>query len=212
MNPQVDKFLKIPFYQRLLIVLALMALIAVGFYFGLFVPKQKEYNALVKKSNDLQAEIVQKKSIADNLVQIQQEYERMQQQLQESLKELPNDKEIPELLTSIASLANQNNLDVKKFLPGSEVAKGFYAEVPVSLSLVGRYHEIGKFFYDIGEMSRIVNVGNIKMKREGDAKSGKMQVAVDCQATTYRFLRPEEQPQAPAGAKGKKPAAGAKNK
>ena len=72
------------------------------------------------------------------------EYEKMQQRLQESLKELPNDKEIPELLTSISSIANQNQLEVKKFQPGSEVAKGFYAEVPVVLTLTGRYLDIGK--------------------------------------------------------------------
>ena len=194
MNPQVEKFIKLPFYKRFLIVFVLLASLGGAFYFFAFMPKMSEYKALVKKSETLQAEIVQKKSIADNLGRFRDEYEKMQQRLQESLKELPNDKEIPELLTSIASIAKQNQLEVKKFQPGGEVAKGFYAEVPVALTLTGRYLDIGKFFFDVSEMPRIVTVGNIKMKSGGGKAAGQMLVSVDCQATTYRFLSAGDNP------------------
>ncbi|MBW6474979.1 MAG: type 4a pilus biogenesis protein PilO [Anaerolineaceae bacterium] len=187
MNPQVEKFIKLPFYKRLLVVLVLLLSIAGAFYFFVFMPKIAEYQGLVKKSEALQAEIVQKKSIADNLGRFREEFEKMQHRLQESLKELPNDKELPELLTTISSIANQNQLEVKKFQPGGEVPKGFYAEVPVALTLTGRYLDIGKFFFDVSEMPRIVTVGNIKMKAVG-GKSSQMLVSVDCQAITYRFL------------------------
>ena len=194
MNPQVEKFIKLPFYKRFLIVFVMLACIAGAFYFFAFMPKMNEYKELVKRSETLQAEIVQKKSIADNLGRFREEYEKMQQRLQESLKELPNDKEIPELLTSIASIANKNQLEVKKFQPGGEVAKGFYAEVPVVLTLAGRYLDIGKFFFDVSEMPRIVTVGNIKMKTAGGKPAGQMLISVDCQATTYRFLSAGDPP------------------
>lgn len=207
MNPQVEKFLKIPLYQRLLMVLGIMAVIGVGFYFLLFQPKMKEYNALVTKSSELQAEIVQKKSIADNLPKFKEEYGKMQKMLEESLKELPNDKEIPQLLMTIASLAKQNRLDIKKFDPSAETPRDFYAEVPVVLSLIGTYHDTGKFFFDVSEMPRIVNIGNIKVKPVAGSKGAdKIQLTIDCQATTYRFLSAEEKGQA------KKPTPGAKKK
>lgn len=196
MNPQVEKFIKLPFYKRFLVVAIVLASIAGAFYFFAFMPKMDEYKELTRKSEALQAEIVQKKSIADNLGRFRDEYEKMQQRLQESLKELPNDKEIPELLTSIAAIAKQNNLEVKKFQPGSEAAKGFYAEVPVGLILTGLYHDVGKFFFDVSEMPRIVTVGNIKMNTGGRV-AGKVLVSVDCQATTYRFLSAAQNP--PAG-------------
>ncbi len=194
MNPQVEKFIKLPFYKRFLIVFVILLSIAGAFYFFAFVPKMDEYKGLVKKSETLQAEIVQKKSIADNLVRFRDEYDKMQQRLDESLKELPNDKELPELLTSIAAIAKQNQLEVKKFQPGGEVAKGFYAEVPVTLTLTGRYLDIGRFFFDISEMPRIVTVGNIKMKTVGGKAAGQVLISVDCQATTYRFLSAGENP------------------
>jgi type IV pilus assembly protein PilO len=191
MNPQVEKFIKLPFYKRFLVVFVILVCIVGAFYFFAFMPKMNEYKALVKKSEILQSEIVQKQSIADNLGRFRAEYEKMQLRLQESLKELPNDKEIPELLTSIASIANQNQLEVKKFQPGGEIAKGFYAEVPVLLTLTGSYLDIGKFFFDVSEMPRIVTVGNIKMKTTAGKTGGQMLVSVDCQATTYRFLSAE---------------------
>ncbi|PKN13461.1 MAG: pilus assembly protein PilO [Deltaproteobacteria bacterium HGW-Deltaproteobacteria-4] len=194
MNPQVEKFIKLPFYKRFLIVFVVLLSITGAFYFFVFVPKMDEYKGLVKKSETLQAEIVQKKSIADNLVRFRDEYDKMQQRLDESLKELPNDKELPELLTSIAAIAKQNQLEVKKFQPGGEVAKGFYAEVPVTLTLTGRYLDIGRFFFDISEMPRIVTVGNIKMKTVGGKAAGQVLISVDCQATTYRFLSAGENP------------------
>lgn len=197
MNPQVEKFIKLPFYKRFLVVAVILASIAGAFYFFAFLPKMEQYKELAKQGEALQAEIVQKKSIADNLGRFRDEYEKMQQRLQESLKELPNDKEIPELLTSIAAIAKQNNLEVKKFLPGNEAAKGFYAEVPVGLILTGLYHDVGKFFFDVSEMPRIVTVGNIRMKTDGGRVAGKVLVSVDCQATTYRFLNATQAP--PAG-------------
>ena len=196
MNPQVEKFIRLPFFKRFIIVFAILACTSGVFYSLVFMPKMNDYKGLVDKSETLQSEIVQKKSIADNLGRFREEYEKMQQRLQESLKELPNDKEIPELLTSISSIANQNQLEVKKFQPGSEVAKGFYAEVPVVLTLTGRYLDIGKFFFDVSEMPRIVTVGNIKMKTAGGSVAGKMLVSVDCQATTYRFLSAAQNPPA----------------
>ena len=194
MNPQVEKFIKLPFYKRFLIVFVVLLSIAGAFYFFAFVPKMDEYKGLVKKSETLQAEIVQKKSIADNLARFRDEYDKMQLRLEESLKELPNDKELPELLTSIAAIAKQNQLEVKKFQPGGEVAKGFYAEVPVALTLTGRYLDIGRFFFDISEMPRIVTVGNIKMKTVGGKAAGQVLISVDCQATTYRFLSAGDNP------------------
>jgi type IV pilus assembly protein PilO len=194
MNQQLEKFIKLPFYKRFLIVFVVLAGIGGAFYFFAFMPKMNEYKTLIKKSQTLQAEIAQKKTIADNLGRFRDEYEKMQQRLDESLKELPNDKEIPELLTTIAAIAKNNRLEVKKFQPGGEINKGFYAEVPVALSLTGLYHDVGKFFFDVSEMPRIVTVGNIKMKTAGGKTAGQMLISVDCQATTYRFLSAGENP------------------
>ncbi len=187
MNPRVEKFLKLPAYQRGLVLVVLLLLVVGGFVYFLYLPKHEEYQQVLQTAETLQAKLEQDRRIARDLPKFEAEYQRMQQQLDEALTQLPNEKEIPTLLTNIASLAKDQGLDVLRFKPGGEVAKGFYAEVPVELKLSGSFHQIALFFQEVGELPRIVNLGNLTM---GGAKTvdGRTTLTVDCLATTFRFI------------------------
>jgi type IV pilus assembly protein PilO len=187
MNPRLEKILKLPAYVRGLALLGIMLLIAGGFFYFLYLPKQQERQGLQDQISALQTKIEQDQRIANDLPKFKAEHERMQKQLEQALTELPNQKEIPALLSSIAATAKNQGLDVLRFKPGNEVPKGFYADVPVQLRLVGSYHQFALFFQAVGELSRIVNIGNLTM---GGAKTveGRTILTVECLATTYRFL------------------------
>lgn len=187
MNPRVEKLLKLPAYQRALILIVILALIIGGFVYGLYLPKHGEYRTLQETGATLQAKLDQDQRIASSLPKFQAEYEKMQQQLDQALTELPNEKEIPTLLTNIATLAKDQGLDVLRFKPGNESVKGFYAEVPVEIKLVGSYHQVAMFFQSVGDLSRIVNIGNLVM---GGTKvnDGRASISIDCLATTFRFV------------------------
>jgi type IV pilus assembly protein PilO len=187
MNPRIEWILRRPAYQRALMLLVLMVLVAVAFFFLLYQPMQEEYSQLQKRRDSLAAKLREDQSIAADLPRFKAEYEKMQKQLEQALTELPNEKEIPTLLTTIASLAKDNGLDVLRFKPGGEKPQGFYARVPVDLKLVGSYHQVAQFFYDVGHLPRIVNISDVTM---GSARSsgGSTALSVDCLATTFRFL------------------------
>jgi len=187
MNPRVEKILKLPAYQRALILAVILVLIVGGFVNFLYLPKHQEYRQLQEKGNSLQAKLEQDRQIARELPKFKAEYEKMQLQLQEALTQLPNEKEIPALLSTIASLAKEQGLDVLRFKPRAEIPKGFYAEVPVELKLVGSFHEVALFFQSVGDLPRIVNIGNLAI---GGAKAtdGRTDVSVECLATTFRFV------------------------
>lgn len=187
MNPRVEKLLKLPAYQRGLILGVVLLIIIGGFVYFLYLPKHEEYRQLLETGATLQAKLEQDRRIASDLPKFEAEYQRMQQQLEEALTQLPNEKEIPTLLTNIASLAKDQGLEVLRFKPGGEVPKGFYAEVPVELKLSGSFHQVALFFQSVGELSRIVNMGNLTM---GNAKAtdGRTTLTVDCLATTFRFI------------------------
>jgi len=186
MNPRLEKVLSLPRYQRVLMLCGVLVLIVVGFLYLMYLPEQEELSKFQKKNQTLEAKLREDQRIANNLPKFKAEYEKMKLQLDEALKELPNEKEIPTLLSSIASLAKDNGLDVLRFKPGKETTKGFYAEVPVELKLTGSYHQVGKFFYDVGNLSRIVNIGNVTLSPKGSDDG--MKLNVDCLATTFRFV------------------------
>ncbi|MEZ4600217.1 MAG: type 4a pilus biogenesis protein PilO [Syntrophotaleaceae bacterium] len=193
MNPTIEKLLKLPLYQRVLMLAGIVGVIAAGFIYLIYLPQSQELSGLKDRRERLEAKLEEDQRIADNLPKFREEFEKMKKRLDLALAELPNEKEIPTLLTNIAGLAKDNGLDVLRFKPGSEVPQGFYAEVPVELKLVGSYHEVAMFFNDIGNMSRIVNINNLQM---GGAKAdgGRNLLSVECLATTFRFVdNPQEQ-------------------
>lgn len=187
MNPKVEKLLKLPLYQRLLMLGLLVVLIIGAFTWFVFLP---EYDKLGQMDQDiarLDADYRQKKQIADNLPKFKAEYARLEELLQEALTQLPNQKEIPTLLTNLATLARDNGLEVTTFTPRGEVNKGFYAEVPASLDLVGTYHQVAQFAQAVSQLSRIVNLSDLGFSApniQGDTAV----LRIRCKVTTFRFV------------------------
>ncbi len=187
MHPTIEKILKWPVYQRVLLLAGVVVLILAGFIYFVYMEKHKEYVRLESRKNTRFAKLQEDRRIADDLPKFKSEYESMKQKLDLALAELPNEREIPTLLTSIASLARDNGLDVLRFQPGAERPRDFYAEVPVTLRLVGTYHEVAMFAYDVSNMARIVNIENLRLgspKMEG----GRNVLSIECLATTFRFI------------------------
>jgi len=187
LNPNVEKLLKLPAYQRLMILLGALALIVGLLVYLFYLPLQEEYGRLKTQNATLQVKVEEDTRIASNLPAFKAEYQKMEQQLESALSELPNDREIPTLLTSIASMAKDNGLEVLRFKPGKETPKGFYAEVPVELKLVGSFHQVAMFYQAVSNLSRIVNIGNLNIAVSG-GKGNENLLSVECLATTFRFL------------------------
>lgn len=187
MNPKVEKILKLPLYQRLLILGVLIVAIVGAFVWFLFLPEYEKLGEMDQEIARLEADYRQKKQIADNLPKFKAEYAKLEEQLQEALTQLPNSKEIPTLLTNLATLARDNGLEVKTFTPRGEINKGFYAEVPASLDLVGTYHQVAQFAEAVSKLSRIVNLGDLNFtapRINGDVAV----LNVTCKVTTFRFV------------------------
>lgn len=198
MNPRVEWVLKRPRYQRLLILVGVLALIVCMFVWMIFIPKQELYTQLQSQSASLQVKLEADRRIAANLPKFKAEYEKMLGQLDQALTELPNGREIPKLITSISSRAKGSGLDVLSFRPGAEVPKGFYAEVPVSLKVEGTFHQVANFFYAVGTLPRIVNITNVKIGTKAN-QAGANSLSVDCLATTFRFLENSTNQAKPGG-------------
>lgn len=187
MDPRLEKILKLPTYQKALILMLMMLSIVGLFIYFLYMPLQEDYENLEKKNRSLQSKLQEDQRIADNLPTFRAEFEKMEALLESALKELPNTKEIPSLLTNISSLAKDNGLDVIRFKPGAERAKGFYAEVPVELKLSGTYHQVAMFSDAVANLPRIVNINNLVLDNP-KAEMDRAVLSVNCLVTTFRFI------------------------
>lgn len=191
MNQFLDRFQKLPRSQRWLLGGLVYLLIVVAFYFSLISPAQADIAAAESKSSELRQKRNAVRARAENRAAFEAELEALAARLKKALRELPNDREIPGLLSEIDGLARKSGLEVRKFQPLPEVLHEFYAEVPVQIIMDGGYHEFGIFFDRVRKMNRIVSVKDIKM---GDPVEGQSEVTltVSGRVVTYRFLSEDE--------------------
>jgi len=191
MDPQVEKILKLPTKQKILIFSVVMLLEAAALIWFLYVPKYQEHVKLKAELTKLQNEIEEKTKVVANLPRLQQEYDQLNQELAQALTELPNSKEIPSLLTSITTLGKNAGLDFLVFRPKGEAVKDFYAEVPVEIVISGSFYSVANFYAAVSNLPRIVNISNVAFS---DIKNlnNRIMTKVTCLATTFRFLDKKE--------------------
>ncbi|MEI9940794.1 MAG: type 4a pilus biogenesis protein PilO [Pseudomonadota bacterium] len=102
-------------------------------------------------------------------------------------KVLPVETEYPSFLSAVQSVANVSGIGLTSWTPQPEVIEKFYARVPMKVTLVGRYHQVAKFFYGVGQLDRIINMENISLtdpKVQGDD----VVVKTEALATAFRSV------------------------
>jgi type IV pilus assembly protein PilO len=153
------------------------------FYF----PAGAEVDRLHDQARQKQIELSKAESVSENLPAFERELENLEAELKVALRQLPDSKEIPGLLTDISTLAKNAGLDIKRFKPNAEVARGFYAEVPLDIEFTGTFHQVVTFFDLVAKLPRIVNVGELNMQIE-DERTEETILRVGGRATTFRFI------------------------
>ena len=180
--------------------IALLAAIVcalVGLYAYLFfLPQKAELDALKGKLNTLKAKISESRTVERDLKTFKDQEAKLNLELTNALAQLPNEKEIPELLKNISTLGKESSLEFTLFKPKPEEPQQFYAKVPIELVALGSYHNTGMFFDRVSKLQRIVNVVDFNMTRakEVKGKEGDVLVQSSCLVNTYRFVekKPEE--------------------
>jgi len=187
LNQILDAILERSTAQKVAILGGSVILIAALYYSFLFSPKADELAKLADSVEIARNEKTVKTQKAANLSRLRQDLQRLDAELKKAIAQLPEKKEIPELLSSISSKAQQSGLDVLLFRPRPESYQEFYAEVPVDITVKGNFHNTVNFFDDVGRMERLVNIDNIGFKNptvSGDS----VVLETTSVATAFRFL------------------------
>ncbi len=187
--------------QKLAGCLLIYAIIAAIFWFMLISPTKEEIVAAEKRNSTLIEERDENRDIAENRNRWERRVEQLNDELAKAIKELPNEREIPELLRRISSIGKKIGLEFLLFQPLPEVPREFYADVPVKLKIEGSFHEVATFFDRIGKLNRIVNIRDITMGSPLE-RSGKIVLTTDGTAVTYRFLSDAER--SPTSSRGRR--------
>jgi type IV pilus assembly protein PilO len=186
-NELINRIFGLPRQQRIAVLAGLILLLLIVGYFYVYVPGSAKLRSLTEEIESVRADRDRKRVLAANLPKLQKELQEWDAKLKLAMAQLPDRKEIPDLLSSLSTKARESGLDIVLFRPRAENFHEFYAEIPVDIVVRGGFFSAVTFFDEVGKLNRLVNINNI------DLKSPKVtgdQVVLDIStlATTYRFL------------------------
>ncbi|MCZ6571406.1 MAG: type 4a pilus biogenesis protein PilO [Deltaproteobacteria bacterium] len=183
----LEQMARLPKNVRALILVGAAGAVLCIYGFTLYGGISKKAVALQGQLTQVQTKIVESRAVASNLKSFKGKQQELRAELEIALRRLPNQRQLPVLLTNMSSLAKKSGLEIRSFKPAAEVNRGFYAEVPISIEFLGRYHEAGIFFDRLSRLSRIINITELKMSL-ADRKALVPVLKVEGTATTFRFV------------------------
>jgi type IV pilus assembly protein PilO len=175
--------------RKLILLLVIAGIIVGAYWYGFYRSKARTLNTLEAEYSTKQAKLNENEAIVRNLPRFKEEVDKLNVRLKTVVRELPNRREIPNLLETISNLGAINGLEVVYVKPNADVNKDFYAEVPIQIKVKGGYHEVGMFFDAVSKLPRIINISNVTMGNAREDKgSGALQLDISTTATTYRYI------------------------
>lgn len=176
-----------PVVPRYALCVALMAAIVVALWFVWLSNSDSELTAERTKETQLREDYKKKLTQAINLDALKRQREQVQQYVTQIEKQLPSKAEMDALLSDINQAGLGRSLQFELFRPGQISVKEYYAELPITLRVTGRYHDIGAFASDVANLSRIVTLNNISV-----GPGTKDSLVMEATAKTFRYLDTDE--------------------
>jgi type IV pilus assembly protein PilO len=166
-------------------VAAAVLVVVVG-WFTLLSSSTDELESSKQQEPKLQADYVSRLRQAVNLSELRKQKLQVQEYVTQLEKQLPGKAEMDALLSDINQAGLGRGLQFELFRPGQMQTKEYYAELPISIRVNGRYHDIGSFAADVANLSRIVTLQNVTLTPQ--ARDGSGSLTMEATARTYRYL------------------------
>lgn len=190
-----------PTLPKLALWLLAATFVVVVFWFLLLSGAHDELDSARAREPQLKSDYRNRLAQAVNLTELRKQKQQVQEYVTQLEKQLPGKAEMDALLSDINQAGLGRGLLFELFRPGQVQVKDYYAELPISIRVSGRYHDVGSFTADVANLSRIVTLHNLNLVPGKDGV-----LAMDATARTYRYLdaaEVEEQKRArEAAAKG----------
>lgn len=186
-----------PLPVRAVVIAVVCAAIAYGTWHYDVSPQLQTLEKVEKEEVSLKGTFETKQKKAANLNALKEQLAEMKQSFGDMIRQLPDKTEVAGLIVDISQTGLAAGLEFELFKPGNEKPAEFYSELPISIRVVGNYHQFGEFVSGIATLPRIVTTHNITIEKraKGKAKKGESAdgtLVMNATAKTYRALEEED--------------------
>jgi len=177
-----------PAAARAVVILFLMGgVIFLGYWFHTK-DQLVDLESAASKEEGLKIIFETKAKQAANLEAYEKQLEEMRESFGAMLRQLPNQTEVADLLVDVSQTGLASGLEFELFQPRAEAPREFYAELPISIRVIGGYHEFGDFISGVAALPRIVTIHDVSISRTGNGNLG-----MNLTAKTYRYIEEDDE-------------------
>jgi type IV pilus assembly protein PilO len=187
MNDILQKLLRLKTPVKIAATAGVIALIAVVYYMLFYMDLQDAIKGGEVQQRSLIAEKENYEKRKKEYLAYRTELTQLQQEQRELLKALPKRAEIPTFLSSIQEQAELAGLEVLNLAIEAESPAELYVRIPVRIEIRGTYHTITKFFKNVADLPRIVNVENLALSLEKADEAASPRLRAKFYAVTFRY-------------------------
>jgi len=206
--------LKDPKTQKLILIVAGTAALVYFYIFADFVPfnykaRAAEISRLKAEHTRCMNELTKAQQLVNRLPELKREFALLTQRWQVAQELLPTQKEVASLLRKVTMAGQESGVKFLLFKPAEPQQKPDFTENPVQISVTGGFHRAGAFFGEIADLSRLVNVSQLRLKGfdKGDLDDT---VQADFIATAYTLAEAKPAAEGKPNEPAKQPSAAAK--
>jgi type IV pilus assembly protein PilO len=178
---------KLPWYAQVGAFVLLSGAGCGAFYYYYEMPARAEMKGREQQLTSLRADIKKGLDTARKLPEFRSQVSELEGRLENLRAVLPEEKDAADLLRRLQTVAAQSNLEIHSFRPNPIITKQLHAEWPITLELLGTYHNLATFFDRVAKFTRIINITGVDIKgRERPAPN--LTISATCTATTFVLL------------------------
>jgi type IV pilus assembly protein PilO len=190
MNDLMAKLLKLKTPGKIGVLIVVVAVFTFGFNSMFLGDVEDGIAAAIGQRDALREERASYERRKAEYMTYRNELNQLQEQQRELLRALPKEQEIPSFVGSIQEQAELSGLEMLNLAIDEEIPEQLYIKIPVKMEVRGSYHAVTRFFKNIAQLRRIVNVENLSLtpeRKPNDAEDAPVKLVAKFIAATFRY-------------------------
>lgn len=150
---------------------------------GLYVPGsplasvRSQLESAQSELKPLEADVENLRVYKQRRAELQADMDALQKQLATLQTIVPEEKQTDQFILMVERAAATSGVTIRTLTAEPVAQKPYYFEMPFQIEADGPYYSVMDFFSRMGRLSRIINVGNLKLSAVGGRSQGKFHMA-----------------------------------
>lgn len=152
-----------PKQQKRVLIGFIPILLLFGYWYFLHDGFVQEVEAMETRLESLEASNSQARMLAPQSRRLEERLQQLERHIARLEELVPRGEEVSRLLSTISERADQIGVNLARFNPGATDVGPHYNRRTFQMTVLGEYHEIGRFLTEIGSLNRIITPINVSV-------------------------------------------------